>query len=113
MLTPIEKTALKKYIDQSDGRLHTIFDALGEQNRCNMFRLFIKNTNLNVGEVAELLGITVPLASQHLKVLESLSVVERTKIGREVFYRINENDAVVQSIVKSVLEVKSKAPKPK
>jgi DNA-binding transcriptional ArsR family regulator len=70
-----------------------------------MFRLFIKNTNLNVGEVAELLNITVPLASQHLKVLENLSIVERNKIGREVFYKINSQDAAVQSIIHSVLEV--------
>jgi len=104
MLKPREKTALKKYIDQSDTRLHIIFDALGEQNRCNMFRLFIKNTNLNVGEIANLLGITDSLASQHLKILENLSIVIRTKIGREVFYKINESDRAVQSIVKSVLE---------
>lgn len=104
MLKPREKAALKKYIDQSDSRLHTIFDALGEQNRCNMFRLFIKNTNLNVGEVADLLGITVSLASQHLKILENLSVICRTKVGREVFYHINESDNAVQSIIKSVLE---------
>ena len=106
MLTPREKSALKKYIDESDDRLHTIFDALGEQNRCNMFRLFIKNTSLNVGEIADLLDITVPLASQHLKVLEHLSVVERNKIGREVFYKINEQDPVVRSIISSVLEAK-------
>lgn len=107
MLTAREKTALKKYISDSDDRLHVIFDALGEQNRCNMFRLFIKNTNLNVGEVADLLGITVPLASQHLKMLESLDVLERRKIGREVFYKINDQDSVVRSIIRSILETKT------
>lgn len=107
MLTVREKTALQKYISDSDDRLHVIFDALGEQNRCNMFRLFIKNTNLNVGEVADLLGITVPLASQHLKMLESLDVLERRKIGREVFYKINDQDSVVRSIIRSILETKT------
>ncbi|HVS58493.1 MAG TPA: metalloregulator ArsR/SmtB family transcription factor [Candidatus Saccharimonadales bacterium] len=105
MLTAREKSALQKYISDSDDRLHVLFDALGEQNRCNMFRLFIKNTNLNVGEVAELLDITVPLASQHLKMLEGLAVLERRKIGREVFYKINEQDPVVQSLIRSILEV--------
>jgi len=107
MLTAREKTALQKYISDSDNRLHVIFDALGEQNRCNMFRLFIKNTNLNVGEVADLLGITVPLASQHLKMLENLDVLERRKIGREVFYTINDQDPTVQSIIRSILETKT------
>jgi DNA-binding transcriptional ArsR family regulator len=107
MLTVKEKSALQKYISGSDDRLHVLFDALGEQNRCNMFRLFIKNTNLNVGEVAELLGITVPLASQHLKMLENLSVLVRRKIGREVFYKINDQDPTVLSIIRSVLEVNS------
>jgi DNA-binding transcriptional ArsR family regulator len=106
MLNLREKTALKKYINGTDARLPVIFDALGEQNRCNMFRLFVKNTNLNVGEVADLLGITAPLASQHLKILENLSVVVRSKIGREVFYKINDKDPVVKSIIMSVLEVK-------
>lgn len=107
MLTAKEKSALQKYIADSNDRLHVLFDALGEPNRCNMFRLFIKNTNLNVGEVAELLGITVPLASQHLKMLENLDVLERHKIGREVFYKINDQDPVVQSIIRSVLESKT------
>jgi DNA-binding transcriptional ArsR family regulator len=107
MLTPQEKKTLQKYISDSDSRLHVIFDALGEQNRCNMFRLFVTNKKLNVGEIAELLNITVPLASQHLKILENLAVLERTKIGREVFYRVNEQDPVVRSIITSVLEVKS------
>lgn len=107
MLTPHEKNTLKKYIHESDSRLHIIFDALGEQNRCNMFRLFIQNDGLNVGEIADLLNITVPLASQHLKTLEQLDVIERNKIGREVFYKINRNDPVVMSIIRSVLEVKA------
>jgi DNA-binding transcriptional ArsR family regulator len=107
MLTAKEKSALQKYISGSDSRLHILFDALGEPNRCNMFRLFIKNTNLNVGEVAELLDITVPLASQHLKMLENLNVLGRRKIGREVFYKINDEDSVVQSIIRSVLETRS------
>lgn len=107
MLTISERAALKKYIRESDDRLHILFDALGEQNRCNMFRLFIKNTNLNVGEVAELLGITVPLASQHLKILENLAILTRRKIGREVFYKINETDPAVRSVITSVLEVRS------
>lgn len=111
MLTPHEKSTLKKYIDESDSRLHIIFDALGEQNRCNMFRLFIQNDNLNVGEIADLLGITLPLASQHLKVLEQLDVVERNKVGREVFYKVNQTDPVIMSIIKSVLEVKAKEKK--
>jgi hypothetical protein len=38
-------------------------------------------------------------------VLENLSIVERNKIGREVFYKINSQDAAVQSIIHSVLEV--------
>ena len=111
MLTPREKSTLKKYINESDSRLHIIFDALGEQNRCNMFRLFIQNDNLNVGEIADLLGITLPLASQHLKILEQLDVVERNKVGREVFYKVNQADPVIMSIIKSVLEVKAKEKK--
>ena len=111
MLTPREKSTLKKYINESDSRLHIIFDALGEQNRCNMFRLFIQNDNLNVGEIADLLGITLPLASQHLKILEQLDVIERNKIGREVFYKVNQADPVIMSIIKSVLEVKAKEKK--
>lgn len=103
MLSAREKSNLKQHASEDSRRLSEVFDALSDNNRCQLFRVFVKRTNLNVSELATLLGMSVPLCSQHLKILEKNRLLKRTKIGREVFYRINESDPIVSSIVKAIL----------
>lgn len=103
MLNIREQQNLKQYIAEDSKRLSEVFDALSDNNRCQLFRIFTKRTNLNVSEIASILNISVSLASQHLKVLENSGLLSREKIGREVFYKVNAQDAIVDSIVKAIL----------
>lgn len=103
MLDRREKKNLKQYVSEDNTRLAQVFDALSDNNRCQIFRVFTKRTNLNVSEIASLLGTSLSLTSQHLKILENSQLLIREKIGREVFYRVNEQDPIVQSIVKAIL----------
>lgn len=103
MLDRREQKNLKHYVSEDNKRLAQVFDALSDNNRCQIFRVFTKRTNLNVSEIASLLGTSLSLTSQHLKILENSQLLIREKIGREVFYRVNEQDPIVQSIVKAIL----------
>lgn len=103
MLSAREKRQLKRYIAEDNRRLSEVFDALSDNNRCQLFRLFIKHQNLNVTEIAMLFNISVPLTSQHLKILEQSRMLTRKKAGRQVFYHINNSDPVVRSVVKAIL----------
>jgi ArsR family transcriptional regulator len=57
-----------------------------------------------VGRLAEELGLSQPNVSQHLAVLRSAGVVESVRDGREVRYRLADDDVMVAcSIMRSVL----------
>ena len=70
MLSAAEHKKLGNYIQGMDvSRMATAFDALGEPNRCLIFRALLKESNASVGQLASVVGVSLSLASQHLKVL--------------------------------------------
>jgi DNA-binding transcriptional ArsR family regulator len=58
MLSPTEHKNLENYIQGIDvSRMATAFDALGEPNRCLIFRALLKENNVTVGQLASAVGI--------------------------------------------------------
>jgi len=102
MLKPKEIQKLKTLISGEDARLPIIFSALGDPRRCKIFRSFLKSDRLCVSDIARTRGISMSLASQHLKVLEITKLVVREKEGRTVYYKPNVKDELVRSIIKAV-----------
>lgn len=103
MLSPKEHNKLQSYIHDIDvGRIAKAFDALGEPNRCLIFRGLLKNKEVNVGGIAALLDISEPLASQHLKILLNAELVQRTKKGKNAYYSVNQKDKLVKALEKVV-----------
>ncbi|MBN1423438.1 winged helix-turn-helix transcriptional regulator [Candidatus Fermentibacteria bacterium] len=50
---------------------------------------FLGDEERSVGEIAESLGVTMQIASQHLRVMRYKGVVDFRKDGREVLYRVS------------------------
>nr|WP_245537795.1 metalloregulator ArsR/SmtB family transcription factor [Tsukamurella paurometabola] len=50
--------------------------------------LQLMRTELCVHQLVDLLGVTQPLVSQHLRVLKSAGVVRGERNGREIVYRL-------------------------
>jgi ArsR family transcriptional regulator len=55
----------------------------------------LAQTPLEVGRLAEELGISQPNVSQHLAVLRSAGLVETERVGREIHYRLADPDVMV------------------
>jgi DNA-binding transcriptional ArsR family regulator len=103
MLTPAEHQKLQRYIDGIDvERMANAFDALGEPNRCLIFRALLKERQVNVGQLASAVGISNSLASQHLKVLLEAGLIRRQKNGKNVYYSVYNGDALVGAIRRAV-----------
>ncbi|HET8883973.1 MAG TPA: metalloregulator ArsR/SmtB family transcription factor [Candidatus Saccharimonadales bacterium] len=103
MLSPTEHKKLEQYIQGIDvSRITTAFDALGEPNRCLIFRALLKNNDINVGQLASVVGISKSLASQHLKVLLQASLVDKKKNGKNVYYHVNQQNSLVVALSKAV-----------
>jgi DNA-binding transcriptional ArsR family regulator len=105
MLSASEYQRLQQHLEGIDvTRMTTVFDALGEPNRCLIFRAILRQPNANVSQLAQLVGISDSLASQHLKTLREAGLISRFKEGKRVYYDVNTNDALVGALQKVVEE---------
>jgi len=103
MLSTTEHQRLNEYIENIDVTdASRIFNALGEPNRCLIFRTLIKQNKACVGQIARTVKQSEPLTSQHLKVLLNAGVVNRMKVGKNVYYQVNDQDSLVKALSKAV-----------
>lgn len=103
MLTDKEIAKFNKVADKTDKRLSIVFRALGDPNRCRIFRLFLKqNEPLCVSDIAQILKTSVAAASQHLKILEITGLIYKVRQGKKVYFKVEQKDSLVNSIIKSV-----------
>lgn len=60
---------------------------------------------LEVGRLAEELGVSQPNVSQHLAVMRAAGIVEAERDGREIRYRLADPDVIVAcGVMRGVLE---------
>lgn len=102
MLSTKEIAKVRKYLGARDEDLAELFKVLSEPNRCKMFRAIAKHDRLAVSDTSNILGISLPLASQHLKVLLQGGLLVKTKQAQAVYYSLNKQNPVVQSILKTI-----------
>jgi DNA-binding transcriptional ArsR family regulator len=62
--------------------------ALGSKIRRDIIRYLVKNTELSVHGIADILKLSEPSASKHLKKLYDLGLINLNDRGRERFYSL-------------------------
>lgn len=72
---------------------------LGNENRFTILQVLMKKPS-TVGEICKKVGLPQPSVSQHLKVLKESNLVENTKKGQEVLYKVNV--AFMASLLKTL-----------
>lgn len=102
MLNPAEIKKLKHLLTREDERLPIVFNALSDPKRCLIFRSFLKQDKLCVSDISRTLGISMSLASQHLKILEITGLLTRAREGRVIYFRPKVSDELVRTIIKAV-----------
>lgn len=75
--------------------------ALGEPTRLRMISV-LRQSDLSVGELVEILCQSQPSISQHLKTLTQCGLVERLPEGAFVFYRAATNDQGVVALLNAI-----------
>lgn len=66
-----------------------LFKALGHESRLQLLRL-VEDEPQSVGALAEAMGMSQPLVSQHLARLRRERLVAAERRGREVLYRLED-----------------------
>ncbi len=69
-----------------------LFKALGDANRIQIMQILLQGSR-NVKELSSILGCSPALTSHNLKVLSSAGLIDSVKIGKEVYYGINDPKA--------------------
>lgn len=105
MLSKSEIARLNHMVRKGNDRFASIFSALSDKNRCRAFRILLKKrkTPLCVGDIAQTLGISIPAASQHLKILETSGLLTRIREGQKMHFTVRTEDPAVSALAKSVL----------
>lgn len=101
MLTDKQIKKIREGFNGSDQRV--IFKILGDTNRYRIFEMLGKKIQLAVSDVAKILRISIPLASQHLKILEQAEILQKEKIGQKVFYKLRADNKIGRAISAGVL----------
>ncbi|RYC66441.1 ArsR/SmtB family transcription factor [Spirosoma sordidisoli] len=83
------------------GRLAQILDLAGNENRLKIIYLLREERNLCVCDLSDILGMTIPAVSQHLRKLRDAQLIEARKVGQTVFYSLRLESA---GVLRALLE---------
>jgi DNA-binding transcriptional ArsR family regulator len=67
------------------------FESLGVSSRMKIYKFLKKNGRGSVSAVVDVVKLTQPTVSYHLKEMKGAGLLNSSKAGREVFYSINED----------------------
>lgn len=101
MMTARQVSRIRKSFNGENQRV--IFKILGDKNRYRIFETLTHHPQLTVSDIANILEISVPLSSQHLKILEQGNILKKEKLGQKVFYKLQTNNRIAQSISLKVI----------
>lgn len=78
--------------EETSEELEELFKALGNINRLLLIYYLAsgEKKSFNVNEMAKMMGLTQPAASQHLKVLKTVKILNSNKQGNYIYYTFNE-----------------------
>jgi len=99
VLTKTQIESLQKNSKNTDTKLLLMFNALSDPGRFKVFKILRKNKNICVSDVAGILNVSVPAASRQLKVLELAGLIEKSRSGQMMCFKVNEDNKQIKSIV--------------
>lgn len=101
MLTDTQIEKIRSAFNGEDQR--AIFKILSDANRYRIFEMLAQQPRLSVSDIAKVLQISIPLASQHLKILEQGKMLKRKKQGQNVYYKLQTDNEIAQSIIHEII----------
>ena len=107
MLTKTQIAKIQK-AGGSEGSLYPkLFNALGDPTRWQIFSLLVEYDDLCVTDLARVLNISVPAASQQLRILELSGLVTPQRKGQSICYHVQEANPATKSIIRLLQSIDS------
>lgn len=92
----------RKTFRENDRSLAATFKSLGEINRFRIFKILVSSPMISVSTVAEILELSVPLTSQHVKSLVAVQLLTKIRSGKIVYLQLNLKNPVVEEVLRSI-----------
>lgn len=105
MLSDKEIQKLRQMFSNADISMVATFKALSDVNRYRIFRVLGERPKLSVSNIARILGISLPLASQHIKILAHAKLLQKERIGKKIFPKLEKKNPLVPAIVKTIQQI--------
>lgn len=95
---------MKKYSVSEKGysNISKFYKIMSDSTRIKIIHLLIDNETLNVGDISKKLEMTKSAISHQLAKMKNLRIVKNEKIGKEVFYSLD--DEHISKILNLTLE---------
>jgi DNA-binding transcriptional ArsR family regulator len=81
---------IKKQVAADKGLLR-IFKVLGDETRAKIVYALAQADRLCVCDIAQIVGLSLPAVSHHLRVLRELDIARACKEGKMVFYSLADD----------------------
>ena len=89
-------------------KITKILKALADESRIRMLALLKERNGLCVCEITEIIGLSQPTISSHLKKLQDAEIITYSKDGLWVNYSLDENmEKEVQQLLDSMVQILS------
>ncbi|MDP4007659.1 MAG: metalloregulator ArsR/SmtB family transcription factor [Candidatus Peregrinibacteria bacterium] len=107
MLRKKNSPKIKKLFNEKNKDIVAVFKALSDVNRYHIFCILMHEPNCSVSEIAEILGISLPLTSQHIKILTLNNLLQKEREGKKIIPKLEKSNPLVKAIIK-ILQQTSK-----
>lgn len=104
MLSEKEIEKNRKIFSETDKNMAAAFKVLSDVNRYRIFRILAEQPKISVSDIAKILNISLPLASQHLKVLTNANILQKERDGKKVFTKLEKGNPFVKAVIKTIQE---------
>ena len=102
MLSKKEIQKGRRILTAADKSMAATFNVLGDVNRYRIFRVLVEQPKLSVSAIAEILDISLPLTSQHVKILVQTNLLQKVRDGKRIFPKIKQDNPFVPAILKTI-----------
>jgi DNA-binding transcriptional ArsR family regulator len=102
MLNEKEIQKNRKIFSETDKNMAAAFKVLSDVNRFRIFRILVEHPEITVSDIARILDISLPLASQHIKILAHAGLLQKKRVGKKVFPKLKNDNPFVKAAIKTI-----------
>lgn len=100
MLDKKQIANIKAKLASEEAGFPLVFQALGDPCRFKIFKVLMRYHDICVTDIANICDITLSAASQQLRTLERLGLVQKMRMGQTVCYEINVENPITKQLFK-------------